>query len=129
MATATLPDLTGFSTYYGVQVSWIGDEGDMIALGHHDPRTVIAALNRCARIEAGLSNLTDDRDATYQDMKQRLAADYFIQLVDNCLECGGEPDCGACKDIRAAYADGNWWLHRVASADVSGAFPATYWGA
>lgn len=50
-------------TYYGVPVCSSGEDGDMLALGHHDARRVLAACNRYARKVIGFDNLADDRRA------------------------------------------------------------------
>lgn len=44
--------------FYGVPVSAIGEDGDMIALGHHEPRRVLAAMRRYGREVCGM----DDED-------------------------------------------------------------------
>ena len=65
------------ATHYGVQVAAIGDDGDLIALGHHDTRRALAAFNRHARVVWGLLNLQDSRAAIAadwaQDIKPRMA--------------------------------------------------------
>lgn len=51
------------ATHYGITVCHIGEDGDMLALGHHDPRRALAAFNRHARTVLGLANYLDDRSA------------------------------------------------------------------
>jgi hypothetical protein len=54
-------------TYFGIPVVYFGDEGNMLALGHHTPRRALAAFNRHARVLCGLANIADDRNATVED--------------------------------------------------------------
>lgn len=52
------------ATHYGIGVTCIGEDGDMLALGHHPARMVLAAFNCHARTEMGLANLADCRSIT-----------------------------------------------------------------
>lgn len=52
------------ATYYGVPVAYVGEDGEMLALGHHEHRRVLAAFNAHARRHYGLVNLADDQNAT-----------------------------------------------------------------
>lgn len=93
MTTQILPDLSGFEAHYGIRVSYIGEDGYMVALGHHDDkRRVIAAMNRLARKQAGLSNMRDDHRATYEDAVGRLYDDWGVELTGSaeewCIQCG-----------------------------------------
>ena len=108
MSVAAVPDLKGSETYYGLRVSYIGDEGDVVILGHHhhEPLRVVAALNKHARAYGGLANLLDDRRAEIGDLWCRLDETYAV-LLQRCsyypyLECGR-------------------------TADDPGAFPVTMW--
>jgi hypothetical protein len=51
-------------THYGIKVSHIGEDGDLIALGHHSDLRTLAAFNRHMRVFLGLANLADDRSST-----------------------------------------------------------------
>lgn len=55
------------ATHYGIPVAHIGEDGDMIALGHHSPRRALAAFNRHARKVVGLVNIADDRSDRAED--------------------------------------------------------------
>lgn len=55
------------ATHYGIPVCHIGDEGDMVALGHPGRRRAFAAFNRHARVYCHLANLADDQNATLDD--------------------------------------------------------------
>jgi hypothetical protein len=64
--TSTIPAITNpemEDTHYGIPTTCIGEDGDMLALGHHAPRRALAAFNRHARVFLGLANLVDDRGA------------------------------------------------------------------
>jgi len=52
------------ATHYGIPVTAVGEDGDVLALGHHEPRRALAAFNRHAREQVGLLNLTDIRSST-----------------------------------------------------------------
>jgi hypothetical protein len=56
------------AVHYGVPVTCIGEDGDMLAFGHHEPRRALAAFNRHARTEIGLANILDDRSASAEDL-------------------------------------------------------------
>jgi len=71
MTATTQPELIADpameDTHYGIKVSHIGEDGDLIALGHHRPLRALAAFNRHMRVFLGLDNLADDRSATAAD--------------------------------------------------------------
>ncbi|MFJ3601864.1 hypothetical protein ACIPVA_03615 [Streptomyces anulatus] len=54
------------NTYYGIPVAYIGEDGDMVALGHHTHRRALAAFNAHARQHCGLTNIADDPQAIAQ---------------------------------------------------------------
>lgn len=56
------------ATHYGIPVTHIGEDGDMLAFGHHEPRRALAAFNRHARVFCGLANVVDDRRAITADL-------------------------------------------------------------
>ncbi|MER6098394.1 hypothetical protein ABT154_21550 [Streptomyces sp. NPDC001728] len=58
------PSMAGM--YYGIGVSDFGEDGGMIALGHHTPRRALAVFNAHARRHWGMRNLADDRNAHAQ---------------------------------------------------------------
>lgn len=47
-----------FAKHYGVYVQVIGEDGEMLVLGHPEPRRVIAAMRKLGRVDYGL----DDED-------------------------------------------------------------------
>lgn len=121
----THPELAGFKTYYGIQVSYIGEDGAMIALGHHDRRVTIAAMNRHARLDCGLANMLDDPRATYDDVEGWLHERWAVELTDRCRECDDDPACRECQALRAR-PEGVWCLQWSTEA-ADGSFPVMIW--
>ena len=63
---------------YGVNVTWLGDEGGMIARGHIPERRFIAACNHLARVECGLTNIWDEHTATLDEALAMVARDWAV---------------------------------------------------
>lgn len=146
-ATApTLPDLQWFETYYGVQISCIGDAGDMVMLGHIPPRRAIAVVRAYLRRLLGVQAEVDDQLGSRlgrDPADRKRAADRGIADVHapgvhrwavllrcctrwpvcrNTGEHCGEP--ASCEEI-ASYP---WWISTDdVDADTPDAFPITYW--
>lgn len=60
--------LPHFFAHYGVYVSFIGEDDQLVALGHHgNQRAVIAAFNRHAQVDVGLS-ASDDWKPLVEDV-------------------------------------------------------------
>jgi hypothetical protein len=108
----TPPDLSGFETFYGVPVCYIGEDGDVVALGHHDQRRTIAAMNALARTQAGLRNLIDRRKASVKDITETLSQKWATVEVHNGIGDG-------------PY--GYDWYMEWATWDTPGAFPVMLW--
>ncbi len=119
------PELDGFQECYGIRVSYIGDDGAMIALGHHDKRVVIAAMNRHARTYCGLENMLDDPRAGYHDVERGLSECWAVELHDRCLECGDNPECRECHALRNRPAEE--WCLRWGIERTPGSFPVMIW--
>lgn len=125
MTAPTIPALKGFDTFYGVPVSYLGDDGDAVALGHHDVRTTVAAFNRLAR-SCGLTNMLDDKGTAYLGVALRVSAGWAV-LADGCTEVDSRkhsPACGECQEIAEAG-----WAFDVAAQGDEGAFPVMWWSA
>lgn len=130
-----IPDLDHFEVYFGIRVADVGEDGDLIALGHHEPKAALAAFNAHAKKFWGLVDLFDTgpHDAprwrrALQDVKQRWA----VSLTDRCRDCvrdGRRDDCAGCGDVQAAIKEGSWWIAYDAAEDEPGAFPVTLWRA
>lgn len=114
--TQTIEPLTNpetEATYYGVPVAHIGEDGDMLALGHPGTRRAFAAFNRHARVFVGLANLADDRRAT---------VDEWIDQVEEKWALFRRPDPEQGED--PDYV----WICDYSSKDVPGALPVTILG-
>jgi hypothetical protein len=61
------PQPTFPHTAYGVELSWLGEDGGMVAKGHIPDLRFIAACNHLARKDIGLSNIWDDPCAQLDD--------------------------------------------------------------
>lgn len=114
--------------HYGVWVSCIGEEGDMVALGHHEPKRTLAALNRYSREECGLDSITDERWPTYRAVLGHLEWRH-ARLVHHCDGVNDDPEhdndtCGRCREIR----DSAWWLD-YSNPATPDSFPITLWRA
>lgn len=99
------------SRHHGLWVSEIGEDGDLVVLGHHDPRRVIAALNRHARTQWGQTSLVSD------DLIPPTRAVDQLHRSWEVLD-----------PHRAEQHEAPWWLV-PATADTPGAVPITMWRA
>jgi hypothetical protein len=121
--TATIPDLFGFETYYGLKLSDIGEDGAVIILGHHDdPRPVIAALNKHSRTFWGLVNLMDDRSAELAELASMFSETYAVARHNEA--CRDEA-CADCALVRAGQRA--WWINWDVPPERQHAFPVTVW--
>jgi len=75
---APLTDPETEDTHYGIKVCHIGEDGDMIALGHPGNRRAFAAFNRHARVFCRLVNLADDHGADLDDWYDRVEEMWVI---------------------------------------------------
>ena len=123
MTTVTIPDLDGFTTHYGIRVSDIGEDGDLIILGHHDKRRALAALNRHARKVWGLQDLLDGGWGR-RPVIGEITVDWAT-LKERCdLHDDHDKDCGECAQI----AEGPWWIE-CGAHPAPNSFPVMYWSA
>lgn len=105
--TTTIPEvLTGaFTVAGGLFISWMGEDGDVIILGHHDDAAVEAALKVLdpdlagCPYRAGWAVLTDPP-----------AHDC---VADDTTSCHG------CDEITNVP----WWMQWDVAQDTQGAFP------
>ena len=122
-AAKDLPALDDFTTCYGVQVCTIGEDGILIALGHHPARTALAAFNAYSRRVIGLANVTDDSWVTpgeLLELLQEINHDWG-RLLGECGQCPPERGCDRCLAIR----DGSWWMELGAAESDPDAVPVT----
>jgi hypothetical protein len=92
------------ATHYGIDVTAIGEDGDLLAFGHHDPRHALAAFNRHARIEWGLANLADCRSACASDAIVQIATGWG-RFRKPAPGTGEDPDWEWVMDECAASAE------------------------
>jgi hypothetical protein len=122
-----MPRPACFSEHYGIRVAYLGEDGDMIALGHHDSRRVVAAFNRHARHHSCWLNMADDTEATYADVINALQATYVTEdLVCGSCNDDDDDDCTTCRTShdRRFSVDG-WDLSFGVSKPGPGVFPVT----
>lgn len=95
---------------YGVALSYVGEDGDIVAHGHVAPLRFIAAANHMARSAFGLVNLWDDRSETLA--ATLLAVEHRWAVTDPVAAAGNHCD---------------WWIRygKSVAAETPGAFPVT----
>ncbi|MFD0437042.1 hypothetical protein [Streptomyces chartreusis] len=99
------------ATHYGIPVCHIGEDGDMLALGHPGERRALAAFNRHARVFVGLANLADDRRARLDEWLGITQEKWVIFRRPNPDSLHEDPDCV--------------WVFDEADANTPGAQPVT----
>jgi hypothetical protein len=98
-------------THYGIRVSTVGEDGDMIALGHHSNLRTLAAFNRHMRVFLGLANLADDRSTTVADWLPALHRKHAVFRS---------------SDPENEFEDPEWsWVVHWCDVDEPGAQPVT----
>jgi hypothetical protein len=101
------------AVHYGIPVASVGEDGDMLALGHHDPRRALAAFNAHAR-RLGLCNVADDHAMTAAEVLDDITQQWgYFRLPDP--EQDDDPDA-------------LWYVDRFKSAadPYGGGTPFTY---
>lgn len=122
------PLLKSTATYYGVPVCPIGEESEVVIVGWHDDRHLIAAANAYARKfigEKNLASLVGDFEFGPDDLLAEMKRTH-ASFVDHCGNHGegvNEPACPDCQSIR----EGDWWLNWNQKPETPGAFPVTVW--
>jgi hypothetical protein len=97
-------------TNYGIHMAPIGEDGDMLALGHHGKRKALAAFNRYARIICGWPNIADDFGALAKPWFDRIDERWALFATPD-PEQGEDPDCA--------------WYSTWCSPETPGALPVT----
>lgn len=121
-------DLKGFTKYYGVPLCPLGDDGEaVVALGHPEPMRAVAAFNRYARWELGLTDMCDEGPAaTLAGAIQGLRWWWGRLLtVDDCEDReheGEDHQCEMCTEIE----DGGWWMG-WSDQPTDDSFPIVVW--
>ena len=100
-------------THYGVPVSHIGQDGEsLLALGHHEPRRVLAAWNRHHRTFVGLSGLFDEPSLTVADVLPDIRTAWAIFRTPDPANDWENPECP--------------WVAEWAAEDAPGAVPVMW---
>jgi len=96
---------------YGVNLTFIGDEGAIMAEGHVPLVRFVAACNNMTRNESGCRNLLDDSGATLSDALEGVRQCWALPAVD--------PDGDKC----------DWHVRHdsAVTAETPGAIPVTLW--
>jgi hypothetical protein len=84
---ALIADPEAEDTHYGIAVTHVGEDGDMLALGHHDTRKALAAFNRHSRTFIGLPNLADDFSARAEDWLDAIRPRWAVFTVPDPEQC------------------------------------------
>lgn len=126
-----IPHLDSFEVHYGIPVSSIGDDGDMIALGHHDPKQTLAALNAYAK-SLGLVDLLDG-DGRWTDAWKLALDRVFPRWAVLLKHCDEYPRCavdltddGNCQR-RAEITQSGWCIDYGATEPGQDTFPVMIW--
>ncbi|MEH0826307.1 MULTISPECIES: NUDIX domain-containing protein [unclassified Micromonospora] len=101
----TWPTLRMVATIDGIALSDIGEDGDIVAVGHHDPRRMLTALRRYARESWGEALAPAD------------PANPYAQIHHEWVVNTGDTIAGPEQE----------WCLESAPADAPGAFPVTRW--
>lgn len=101
------------ATHFGIPVSYYGEDGELVALGHHSKRRALAAFNRHARVGMGFDNVADDRDACAAEWADAISLDRWATF------CAPDPASPM------GHPDDVWYVVFV-PAGTLGALPVTY---
>ncbi len=96
----------GFDIAAGLYVSWVGEDGDVIILGHHDDDKVAAALA-----------VFDDR---FVGDPRRNTWAVLTDPPEHDCAAADTTSCGGCEDATT------WWLRWDVDESTDGAFPVTW---
>jgi hypothetical protein len=112
----TYPALDLFVLFYGVWVTYIGDDGDLILLGHPGELRALAAVRAVWRRDLGFDG-ADRRLRRWAEPVFTELEYTHARLKDHCdAHSSTDPDCRRCTDI-GSYP---WWMEYGAeeSADT-----------
>lgn len=128
-----IPQLDGFEVHYGIPVSSIGEDGDMIVLGHHDGKQALSALNAYAKslgwidLLDGDGRWTDAWKVALSQVESRWAL--LVERCDEYPKCATDlSEDGKCQRC-AEITDAGWYLNYAATEADQGAFPVMIWRA
>lgn len=131
MTTVTTLELPKFFGHaYGVNLDWIGEDGEMVAHGHVEPRRFVAAANRWSRESAGFGLLGDSSSWmrstwTYAEFLQSVSHRWAVRLA-KCACPADKVAYEGCDEHDLEPEPDEWWLRcDGVTADTPGAFPVT----
>jgi hypothetical protein len=126
MTTSTEDTRTAdWPEYYGVRLIDVGEDGDVVILGHPDARRALAALNCHARKVWGEPRGLDDPGAA--DNLTREWARFMTDCEDEELHRWNIEDHGECWNCEQITID-KWHIRWDVKPTDPGAFPITHWG-
>lgn len=124
-----IPDLEG-EIHHGIKVASVGEDGDMLAFGHHDPKATLSAMNAYAK-RLGFLDLLDDgkHDAdAWKQALERVKPCWAVQMW-TCHEHRAEAkpvaECLECQWVD----ESTWFVDCSAAEDAPGSFPVMLWTA
>ena len=90
--TIVITDPATEDTHYGIPVCHIGEDGNMLALGHPGLRKALAAFNRHARVFCRLVNVADDHGARLVDWVDAVEEKWVVFRKPDPDNEGEDPD-------------------------------------
>lgn len=107
--------------HYGLRVAFIGDDGAMVAAGHHDELRTVAAMNRFYRQFSG--EPLDYGYNCYAEIAGSLSR-RWARFISECDDPDHDQDCWQCSEIKQA----DWWMDYSAKEPGRGyLLPVTVW--
>jgi hypothetical protein len=122
-----IPELSGFTEIYGMRVSTIGEDGDMVILGHHETAYALAAFTGYSVDTLGLSDIYDGLQPDPGPTATKAIKRGWASLKTACDEFGEDehdPDCYECIEI----SECSWYLE-IGEKEHPNSFPVTYFTA
>jgi len=119
-----IPDLPGFVDYYGMKVSSLGEDGDMVILGHHLNTYALAAFTAYSVNTLGLQDIYDGLVADPGPTAAEAIKHGWASLkptCDNADDEDHEDDCYECIEIE----ESGWWME-IGEKEFPNTFPVTY---
>jgi hypothetical protein len=127
VSAVEIPELSGFTEVYGMKISMIGEDGDMVILGHHATIYALAAFNGYAVDVVGLDDVYDGLVADPGPTAVKAIKQGWASLKTTCdefREDEHDPDCSECIEI----SECSWWME-IGEHQHPNSFPVTYFTA
>ncbi len=105
---------------YGVRLDWVGENGEVLILGHHGPRRAVAAVTWLHRDVS-----PDQPGATYRSVAAGLRESWAVlrTACSRVEERDHRHPCPECLDMQG----GRWWIAWHRREGLPGVFPVTLW--